>query len=156
MEILGLTISESVLWLALIVVFLLIEALTVGLTTIWFAVGALAALILSLLGAGLLPQVIVFLAVSVCLLVFTRKIFVEKLKTGSESTNVDALIGRTGTVISRIEPHAAGRVMLDNQDWSAICRENVVIEEQSLVKVRAIEGVKLIVAPVDKAADNDK
>ena len=150
MTFLGIQISEAVLWLVLAVVFLIIEAATVGLTTIWFAAGSLAALILSLFKVPFLPQVIAFFAVSVCLLVFTRKIFVEKLKTGSESTNVDALIGRTGSVTARIEPLSAGRVRLGEQDWAAACKDNVTIEEGTLVKVMAIEGVKLMVVPLNK------
>ena len=105
MTISGITVSMTIIWLALAVVFLAVEAATVGLTTIWFAAGALIALILSLLDFPIAAQVIVFLAVSLFLLVFTRKIFVEKLKTGSESTNADALIGEIAEVIAPIAPH---------------------------------------------------
>ena len=87
-------ISMAIFWLALAVVCLIIEALTVGLTTIWVAAGSFVALILSLFDAPVLAQFIVFLVVSFCLLLFTRKIFVEKLRTGKVlRTNVDALIG---------------------------------------------------------------
>ena len=94
MIIFGISVSMIVFWLALALIFLLIEAATAGLTTIWFAGGALIALLTALFDAPVALQVIIFFVVSICLLVFTRKIFVEKLKTGSEKTNVDALIGR--------------------------------------------------------------
>ena len=93
MTILGLHISMTIFWLIVMIGFLIAEALTVGLVGIWFAGGALVAVILSLFEVSPLMQVIVFFAVSICLLVFTRKIFVEKLNTGKENTNVDALIG---------------------------------------------------------------
>lgn len=97
MTIFGLYISAAVFWLGLAVIFLIIEAATVGLTTIWFAAGSFVALALSLFNVPTIVQFIVFLAVSFCLLLFTRRIFVEKLKTGSQVTNVEALIGADRT-----------------------------------------------------------
>lgn len=137
----------AVIWLALAVIFLIIEAITVGLATIWFAAGAFAAFVLSLLNVPVLAQVVIFLAVSCCLLVFTRKIFVEKLRTGSESTNVDALIGETGIVTEEIRPLTVGQVKINGQVWSALGKDDETIEKDRLVKVIAIEGVKLIVIP---------
>ena len=104
MNLFGITVSMIVVWLAVALAMLVIEALTVGLTTIWFAAGALVALIAALLDLSLAVQIVVFLAVSICLLVFTRKIFVEKLKAGSEKTNVDALVGEKAIVVSPIRP----------------------------------------------------
>lgn len=104
MSIFGLYLTIPILWLVLAIIFLIIEALTVGLTTIWFAAGAAVALILSVFDFSVMTQVISFFVVSICLLVFTRKIFVEKLKTGAESTNIDALIGEIGQVTAKIEP----------------------------------------------------
>ncbi|MCI7148097.1 MAG: NfeD family protein [Candidatus Fimisoma sp.] len=147
MTIFGISVSMAVIWLALAVIFLIIEAITVGLTTIWFAAGAFAAFVLSLLNVPVLAQVVIFLAVSCCLLVFTRKIFVEKLRTGSESTNVDALIGETGIVTEEIRPLTVGQVKINGQVWSALGKDDETIEKDRLVKVIAIEGVKLIVIP---------
>ncbi|MDD7284411.1 MAG: NfeD family protein [Firmicutes bacterium] len=147
MTIFGISVSMAVIWLALAVIFLIIEAITVGLATIWFAAGAFAAFVLSLLNVPVLAQVVIFLAVSCCLLVFTRKIFVEKLRTGSESTNVDALIGETGIVTEEIRPLTVGQVKINGQVWSALGKDDETIEKDRLVKVIAIEGVKLIVIP---------
>ena len=147
MTIFGISVSMAVIWLALAVIFLIIEAITVGLATIWFAAGAFAAFVLSLLNVPVLAQVVIFLAVSCCLLVFTRKIFVEKLRTGSESTNVDALIGETGIVTEEIRPLTVGQVKINGQVWSALGKDDETIEKDRLVKVIAIEGVKLIVLP---------
>ena len=147
MTIFGISVSMAVIWLALAVIFLIIEAITVGLATIWFAAGAFAAFVLSLLNVPVLAQVVIFLAVSCCLLVFTRKIFVEKLRTGSESTNVDALIGETGIVTEEIRPLTVGQVKINGQVWSALGKDDETIEKDRLVKVIAIEVVKLIVIP---------
>lgn len=148
MTILGLHISMTIIWLVLMIVFLACEALTVGLVSIWFSGGALVAVILSLFEVAPLIQIIVFFVVSIGLLVSTRKIFVEKLNTGKENTNVDALIGETGQVIAPINPMEIGQVKLKGQIWSAIADDQLLtIEEGSYVTVKAIEGVKLIVVP---------
>ena len=148
MTILGLHISMTIFWLIVMIGFLIAEALTVGLVGIWFAGGALVAVILSLFEVSPLMQVIVFFAVSICLLVFTRKIFVEKLNTGKENTNVDALIGETGQVTMTINPMEVGQVKLKGQVWSALADDSLLtIEEGTYVTIKAIEGVKLIVVP---------
>ncbi len=151
MTLFGIQFTMTIFWLVLAVAFLAIEAATVGLVTIWFAAGAVAAWILAMLNAPVTMQFVVFLLASACLLVFTRKIFVEKLKTGAEATNVDALIGKLGKVIATIEPYNVGQVRLGGQEWSAINKENETIKKDSLVKVIAIEGVKLIVVPAEEA-----
>ena len=145
----GITVSAAILWLIVAIICLIIEAITVGLATIWFAAGAFIALLLSLVHVSFPIQVAVFLVVSVCLLVFTRKIFVEKLKAGSEKTNVDALIGEEGLVTKEIKSFYAGQVNLRGQIWTAVGKEpDTVIEKGTPVEVIAIEGVKLIVSPV--------
>ena len=149
MTVFGINVSMIVIWLAVALVMLVIEALTVGLATIWFAAGALVALLAALLDFSIAFQIVLFLAVSICLLVFTRKIFVEKLKAGSEKTNVDALVGEKGVVISPIHPYEVGQVKVGGQVWSAVGKnpdETFAVDQ--LVKINAIEGVKLVVTPV--------
>ena len=149
MTVFGINESMIVIWLAVALVMLVIEALTVGLATIWFAAGALVALLAALLDFSIAVQIVLFLAVSICLLVFTRKIFVEKLKAGSEKTNVDALVGEKGVVISPIHPYEVGQVKVGGQVWSAVGKnpdETFAVDQ--LVKINAIEGVKLVVTPV--------
>ncbi len=149
MTVFGINVSMIVIWLAVALVMLVIEALTVGLATIWFAAGALVALLAALLDFSIAVQIVLFLAVSICLLVFTRKIFVEKLKAGSEKTNVDALVGEKGVVISPIHPYEVGQVKVGVQVWSAVGKnpdETFAVDQ--LVKINAIEGVKLVVTPV--------
>lgn len=149
MTVFGINVSMIIVWLVVALVMLIIEALTVGLATIWFAAGALVALLAALLDFSIAVQIVLFLAVSICLLVFTRKIFVEKLKAGSEKTNVDALVGEKGVVVSPIHPYEVGQVKVGGQVWSAVGKnpeETFAVDQ--LVKINAIEGVKLVVTPV--------
>lgn len=151
MTIFGIYLSMIVIWLVVALIMLVIEALTVGLATIWFAAGAFAALIAALLDLSPAIQFIIFLAVSICLLVFTRKIFVEKLRAGSEKTNVDAVVGEKAIVVSPIRPYKVGQVKVGGQIWSAVGEnpdEEFAVDQ--LVKVKAIEGVKAIVTPAEE------
>ncbi len=141
--------SMPVFWLAAAVIFVIIEGLTMGLTTIWFAGGAVVALIAALLGADIAVQVVLFFVISIVLLFSTRKLFVKKLHTGQEKTNVDALIGREAVVTSIIKPLEPGIIRLGGQEWTAVCKaDDTVIAEGSKVKVIAIEGVKAVVVPL--------
>ena len=142
----GFMISMVWIWLAAAIIFIIIEAVTVGLTTIWFAAGALVALILALIKVGVGVQVAVFLILSLVLLATTRKIFVNKLKTGSEKTNVDALVGEEAVVLEDITPFNTGLVKVKGQNWTATAADkDASILKGSTVKIKAIEGVKLIV-----------
>lgn len=142
------TISVTLVWLILMIVFAGIEAATMGLTTIWFAAGSLGALICSLAGLPLWVQIAVFLAVSIIMLVFTRRIFVEKLKIGGTRTNVDSLIGETGIVLTTVTSFNGGRVKILGQEWAArVKTENLSLQEGTVVQVLNVEGVTLIVAP---------
>lgn len=145
----GVSVSMTVFWLALALIFLIIEAATAGLTTIWFAGGAFLALLTALFDAPIVLQVVIFFAVSICFLVFTRRIFVEKLKTGSEKTNIDALIGEKAIVVQPIQPFAVGQVKVNGQVWSAVGKTpETTIPQGKEVKIHAIKGVKLVVTPV--------
>ncbi len=148
MTILGITIHLAIVWLIVAIICLIVEGLTAGLATIWFAGGAFIALVFALFDTGLGLQVAVFLISSVGLLVSTRKIFVEKLKTGTEKTNADALIGEEGLVTTDIAPFAPGQVKVKGQVWTAVCRDSAAaLPAGTQIKVIAIEGVKLIVSP---------
>lgn len=143
--------SMPVFWLIAAVVFAAVEALTMGLTTIWFAGGAVIALGAALLGCGLPVQIAAFFIVSIVLLIGTRKLFVGKLRTGQEKTNLDALIDKEAMVISEIRPMEVGIIRLGGQEWSAVCRTcDKGIPAGETVKVKEIEGVKAIVVPLNK------
>lgn len=138
-------------WLIVGIIFAVSEALTVGLVTIWFTGGAVVALVAALLGAGIPVQVVLFFIVSIGLLVTTRKIFVNKLKTGGTKTNVDALVGEEAKVLTEIKPFEPGSVKLKGQEWTAVAKDDTLtIASGDIVKVVAIEGVKAVVKPQGK------
>lgn len=138
---------EPIMWLIVLAVFLVIEAITVGLTTIWFAGGALIAAIVSVLGASVLVQWILFLVVSLVLLIFTRPLAVRYMNKGVSKTNVNSLIGEKAVVIQPINNLAqTGQVRINDIEWMArTFSDEVTIPEQAVVTIEAVQGVKLIV-----------
>ena len=137
-------------WMALVIIFLVVELVTVGLTTIWLAGGALVAFILSAIGAGFWLQLAAFFVVSFVLIYFTRPLAVKYLNPRRTRTNSEELIGEVVKVTERIDNRAAeGTALAKGLEWSArAVSDDMVIEKDTLVKVLRIEGVKLIVEPV--------
>lgn len=134
-------------WVAALVVFLIVEAVTAGLVSIWFVFGSLVALICAALGAAVWLQIFWFVIVSVATLVLTRPLVKRYVDSRSVATNADRSIGRAAVVTERIDNLAAtGGVKLDGVVWTARSTDDAVaIETGERVTVRAIEGVKLIV-----------
>ncbi|MBP5160238.1 MAG: NfeD family protein [Lachnospiraceae bacterium] len=144
---------ETYIWLGLFIVLLLIELFTVGLTTVWFAAGALIALVLASCGVSLPAQIIAFVIVSALLLVFTRPIAVKYLNGRRTKTNVDSLIGKHAKVTEAISnTDEKGAVFVDGKEWTArAASESDLIEAGAQVNVLSIEGVKLIVERVQQS-----
>ena len=134
-------------WVVALVVFLIVEAVTAGLVSIWFVFGSLVALICAALGAAVGLQIFWFVIVSVATLVLTRPLVKRYVDSRSVATNADRSIGRAAVVTERIDNLAAtGAVKLDGVVWTARSTDDAVaIEAGERVTVRAIEGVKLIV-----------
>ncbi|MCM1266921.1 MAG: NfeD family protein [Bacteroidales bacterium] len=139
--------NMTMVWLAVLVLLVVIELLTMGLTTIWFAGGALAATLASLLGMPLTVQIVLFLVVSGLLLFFTRPIAVKYFNKDRVRTNAESLVGRQAIVISEIDNlQGIGQVNVGGMEWSARSRdENITLPVGAVVVVLAIDGVKLIV-----------
>lgn len=131
------------LWLLLFVVLIIIELLTVNLTTIWFAFGSLVSYILSFFVSDIMIQTIIFLVSSIILLIFTRPIVKKFLLNKEVKTNADRLIGKTCVVTKEITRNEIGEVKVAGQYWSA--KANKKIKAGSEAKILSIEGVKLIV-----------
>ena len=136
-----------VFWVVALVVFLIVEAVTAGLVSIWFVFGSLVALICAALGAAVWLQIFWFVIVSVATLVLTRPLVKRYVDSRSVATNADRSIGRAAVVTERIDNLAAtGAVQLAGVVWTARSTDDAVaIEPGTHVTVRAIEGVKLIV-----------
>lgn len=139
-------------WFALLIIFVVVECLTVGLVSIWFAGGALAAMLFALAGAEAIWQDIIFLVVSGLLLVLTRPIAVKYFNNRKEKTNYQSILGMVAKVTDKIDNYnQTGVAFVDGKEWTARSTEDTVtIEKDSLVKVVAIEGVKLIVKPYEE------
>lgn len=135
-----------IIWLAITAVMIVVEIITLGLTTIWFAGGALVAALVAYLGGHWMIQVVVFAVVSLVLLIFTRPVAQKHLMKDTEKTNVESLIGKRCYVTKGIDnAREEGTVRLNGLDWSARSEDGAVISEGSEVEVRAVSGVKLIV-----------
>ena len=138
--------NMSIVWLVLMVLLFIIEAATAGLTVIWFALGALAALIAALFGAQIWLQVLWFLVVSIATLWFTRPLALKYLNGRSVATNADRVVGMEGVVCEDIDNLAGtGAVKLDGKEWTARSAGGENIPSGAVVKGVRIEGVKLIV-----------
>lgn len=134
-------------WLLLTAALLVIEALTAGLTTIWFAGGSIVALILTLLGAPVWLQTGAFAAVSLILLLVTRPLALKYMNKGKGATSLDRMIGREVLVTEQIDNlRGTGEVQVDGQYWMARSADSdLTIEKGETARVRSIQGVKLIV-----------
>lgn len=135
-------------WLFFLIVFLIIEILTLGLTTIWFAGGCLAAFLAALVGAILPVQLGVFAAVSVLLLVFTRPLATRYFNRNTTRTNVESLVGRIALVTEPVDNRlATGMAQLDGVAWSVrAAREGETFSVGEEVRVESVQGVKLMVS----------
>lgn len=139
-------------WIGALIIFVVVEAVTVGLASIWFAIGALAALICALVGGPLWLQVVWFVLVSVATLFLTRPLVKKYVNGRAVATNADRNIGRTALVTERIDNLAAtGTIKLDGVEWTArSVDDELTIPENTQVVVREIRGVKLLVEPKNK------
>jgi len=138
-------IGLPIIWTAFIIIFIIVEAATLGLVAIWFAAGSIFALVFSLLDFGWIAQFFIFAISSGVLLLFTKPFVDKHLKVGVNKTNVDSIIGQTGRVKKEIDKFDTGLVKVSGQIWTAISFNNQIIEEDVEVVVMAVEGVKLIV-----------
>ena len=150
--------SEVTIWLAVLVVCVGIEIATMGLTTIWFAGGALVSAILAALNAPLWLQIVAFFVVSLILRYLTRPVAVKYFNKDRVKTNVESLIGRQAIVISEIDNlQGIGQVTVGGQEWSArSVKDDVQLPVGSVVVVRSVSGVKLIVEEKDLSAENEQ
>jgi membrane protein implicated in regulation of membrane protease activity len=142
-------VSMRWIWVALTIIFSVIEVFSFGLTTIWFALAALVMVFLSFLPIPLVFQIIIFLVISAFFLFFTRPIAIKKFKTGRVKTNVDSLVGKHALVVKQLGEFDRGEVKIGGQIWTAISDDGLVIKEGTKCEVIRIEGVKAIVRALE-------
>ena len=146
--------SMSLFWLIAMVLFGVLEAVTVGLTSIWFALGALGALASAAASAPVIVQIVVFLGVSFLTLLLVRPLAQRFVNDRKVATNADRVIGREAVVTEDIDNiQGKGRVSISGADWTARTEDDRPIPAGSKVQVLRIEGVKVIVAPAGAAGD---
>ena len=139
--------NPTTIWLIIFVACIVIEIITMGLTTIWFAGGALVAAVMAAIGAPLWMQITLFVLVSLVLLYFTRPIAVKYFNKDRVKTNAESLVGKQAIVVSEIDNlQGIGQVTVEGREWTArTVAEGITLPVGSVVIVRAISGVKLMV-----------
>ena len=139
--------DDAMVWLFAMIILILIEIVTVGLTTIWFAVGALVATIVAMLGGGMILQVTLFLLVSFGMLLFTRPWAMKYINKKRIKTNYEGIIGKVVRITQDVDNIAEkGCAVVNGQEWTVrAADERIRIQAGSLAKVVDIKGVKLIV-----------
>jgi len=143
----------AIIWLVLIIVFVALEAATVQLMSIWFAAGALAAMVICLLGGQLWLQVLVFFTVSIVLFALLWPLARKRLKAKVVPTNADALVGRVCMVTEAIDPMEGGRVKVGDVTWSARSENGDKIPVGTQVKILKIQGAKVFVETLKKEVE---
>ena len=133
-------------WIIIAVLFAVLEGIISGLVTIWFTIGGAAAAVSVAIGAPIPIQVVVFFAVSLVLLIFTRPILAKRLKVGREKNYTEQLEGKPGLVVESLEPFKSGQVKVNGIIWTAIGETaEFSAEAGQRVEIVRVEGVKLVV-----------
>lgn len=146
--------GPSLFWLAAAVVLVVVEAISVGLTSIWFALGALAALVVSFFTENIWIQIGCFLVVSFLTLFGVRPAARRFMASSRQATNADRVIGAEGVVVEAVDNlNAKGQVKVNGTLWTARAQDDGMIPVSARVRVERIEGVKIIVTPLPQQAD---
>lgn len=143
---------NTMVWLAVMIILIIIEIVTVGLATIWFAIGALVAIIVSMLGGGIILQLTVFLVVSFGMLILTRPLAVKYINNSRTRTNYEGIIGKVVRITQDVDNIAdQGAAVVNGQEWTVRSADNKCrIASGSLAKVVDIKGVRLIVVKYEE------
>lgn len=150
-------IPMPLVWLILAVVLGVAEAVTISLISIWFAIGAVAAIIPAYFGVPIWGQILVFLAVSAIAFAFTKRFFKDIVKVKKQPTNSDSLIGTDGIVTAEINNlEGTGKVYISGLTWSAKSLNGEDIPEGAVVTARKIEGATLVVETKELAKVSDE
>lgn len=138
-----------IFWLVVLIACIAIEALTMGLTTVWFAGGALVAVFVAVLHGPVVLQIVLFVLVSLLMLFFTRPIAVKYFNKDRVKTNAESLVGKTAVVTADIDNiQGVGQAVVGGQEWSARSYDDDLrISAGTVVEIMAINGVKLLVKP---------
>lgn len=138
--------SSSIIWLVILAIMIVLEIVSLGLTTIWFGIGAIGAAVVAWMGYGIWVQLFVFAVLSVIAMAVFRPIAVTYLNRDKEKTNIEDVVGKTVVVTKEINnEQGSGEVRLNGIEWTARSRDGRVIPAEDKVTIVSVEGVKLIV-----------
>lgn len=146
----------NTVWLIVAVIFAIAELMTTSLTLVWFSIGAIVLMVLSIFIESITIQILLFAVISITLLVISTKYFVDKDKSFKYNTNLQGIEQKRGVVKQEIPPYRTGIVTLTGEDWTAISEDNEKIEVGKVVKIVRIEGVKLVVRPIKEEELQEK
>ncbi len=138
--------SYGTFWVIVAAITLVIEIISLGLSSIWFTGGAIVAAIVGYMGGPVWLQIVLFIGISTVLLLAMRPLAKKKLALGQEKTNVDSMIGRTEKVLTTVDNNeGTGMIRIADVEWRAVSLDGSVIPEGTLVKIERLEGTKLFV-----------
>lgn len=133
-------------WVIVAAAALIIEIISLGLTSIWFTGGAIVAAIVGYMGGPVWLQIVLFIVVSAVLLLAMRPLAKKKLALGQEKTNIDSMIGKTEKILKTVDNNeGTGMLRIGDVEWRAVSADGSVIPEGTLVKIERLEGTKLYV-----------
>lgn len=136
----------GIFWVIVAAITLIVEIVSLGLTSIWFTGGAIVSAVIGYMGGPLWLQIVAFIAVSTILLVAMRPLAKKHLAIGEEKTNTDSMIGRTEKILVEVDNNAGtGMLKIGDVEWRAVSDDGSVIPEGTLVIIERIEGTKLFV-----------
>lgn len=145
--------SITLMWTVVLLISVIIEAITIDLVSIWFGVGAVAALICEALGLSQVLQVVIFTIVSVTCIIISRPLAKKYLRGNTIKTNLDRVIGKHCLVTETITADTKGEVKVMGTLWSAVSLDNIKIEAGQYAEVVSIEGAHVIVRKIEKGDD---
>ena len=135
-------------WLVIVVLLTIVEAMTVNLVTIWFVISGVLAMFISFFISDLVSQFAVFVLGGILLMLLTKPFLEEFKKAKDESVNLERIIGMTGIVTKEIKKNVIGEVKVDGKLWSAVSDKRITVNSE--IKVEEINGVKLLVSKIPK------
>ena len=141
--------SMWIVWLVVVILLVVIEAMTVNLVTIWFIISGIVTMFLSFFLNDLISQLAIFVLLGILLMILTKPVIEEMKKNKEEKLNLERIIGMEGVVIKEIKKNVIGEVKVDGKTWSAIADKKITVDSD--IVVEEIRGVKLVVSKVKKS-----
>lgn len=136
------------IWIAITIICIVIESLTLSLTTIWFGISAFLMVFLSFTPIPIVAQVFIFVVLALVLLIFTRPVLKKKLNNKKIATNYERIIGQIGVVTKPITVLEKGAIKINGMEWTAAVKEDISLEEGSKCIIESIEGVTAYVKQI--------